>query len=86
MTVQTETRTPTVRRVDNNTAPSIKEDLAPDGQFIDGEFRPSSSGRAHRCGRPLHREDDRPGRRGHRGGRRPGGRRGRCGRSAAGDG
>ena len=43
MTVQTETQTPTVRRVDNSTAPSIKEDLAPDGQFIDGQFRPSSS-------------------------------------------
>ena len=43
MTVQTETRTPTVRRVDNNPAPSIKEDLAPDGQFIDGKFQPSSS-------------------------------------------
>jgi aminobutyraldehyde dehydrogenase len=43
VTVQTQTRIPTVRRIDNNTAPSIKEDLAPDGQFIDGKFQPSSS-------------------------------------------
>jgi aminobutyraldehyde dehydrogenase len=43
VTVQTETRIPTVRRVDNSTAPSIKEDLTPDGQFIDGKFQPSSS-------------------------------------------
>jgi aminobutyraldehyde dehydrogenase len=43
VTVRTETRTPTVRRVVNNIAPSIKEDLAPDGQFIDGKFQPSTS-------------------------------------------
>jgi aminobutyraldehyde dehydrogenase len=43
MTVHTETRIPTVRRVDNNTAPNIRQDLAPDGQFVDGKFQPSSS-------------------------------------------
>jgi len=41
--MQTETQIPAVRRAETDTAPSIKEDLTPDGQFIDGKFQPSSS-------------------------------------------